>query len=167
MTSKRQNQDPRADLPPFRVCALPQGQGGTGSPPDSPTAPSIPPVEVGRGAAASKEGLTWPSPHSSPPPFACPLVEMPLPWSANCGHRNGLFTYMGHPLGDDISWWHIHTLRTNTKQCCPWSWECQPTLGGRGMTAFAQAGTAYHSLLLHLWTWSNLSFVFPLPENSS
>lgn len=139
--SKRQNQHPRTDLPPFRLCLSPSVREVRAVSPRT-LAPSVLPLAMERGAG--EERLAWPSPTTPALPcFACPLVEAPLPWGAASRQGNGPLTYLGH-LPASARWWcqlgtYSHTEGKH-QAALSWAWESQPTLEGRGMTAFAQAG---------------------------
>lgn len=103
-------------------------------------APSVPPLALGRGAGESMEELTWPS-STSPalPCYACPLVEMELPWG---GCKEQTWEWDSHLTGVSAGWWHqlvTYTQRVDKHQgVLPGAWESQPTLGWRLSPKLAQ-----------------------------
>lgn len=131
--SKRQDQNPRTELPPFWICLFPDIREVHVVLSRTP-APSIPPLAMGTNAGEEEPTLLSPT-NPALPCFARPLVGMPLPWgAASLVGASAPICQMMTSAGE------THRLRVNTKQCWPWAWESQPTLEGRGMIIFAQAG---------------------------
>lgn len=164
--SKRQNQHPRTDRPPFRLCLSPRVRQVRVVSPRT-LAPSVSPLAMGRGAG--EERLAWPSPTTPALPcFACPLVEAPLPWGAASRQRSGPLTYLEH-LPASARWWcqlgtYSHTEGKH-QAALSLSLRIPAHTGRKRNDCFCPSWQAHCSLLLQLWTRSKLYFALPFPES--
>lgn len=161
--SKRQSRDPGTDPNPCEVCVPPlwlETHSLTQT-----LALSVPPLALGRGAGENTEGLT-----SASPPLQPFLASLALCWRRHSPRVQRADTEVKFSLKWGIYWMmtsagDVFTHWGQTPSNVALSLRIPGHTGRRRMTAFAQAGTAYRCLLLHLWTQFKLYFAFRLPDS--